>query len=37
MNYPMNVMLVFMDMEEMIGGDLEKGLSKLKSNLETKN
>ena len=37
MNYPMNFMLLCMDMEGMIGGDLEKGLSKLKSNLEAQN
>ncbi len=34
MPYPMNIMLLFMDMEEMIGADLEEGLSNLKVNLE---
>lgn len=34
MKYPMNLMLLFMNMEKMIGGDLEKGLSNLKSLLE---
>lgn len=34
MNYPMNCMLLFMDMEEMLGGDLEKGLINLKAVLE---
>jgi hypothetical protein len=34
MNYPMNLMLLFMDMEEMIGGDLETGLNDLKTILE---
>lgn len=34
MNYPMNLMLLFMDMEKMIGGDLETGLNNLKSILE---
>ena len=33
-NYPMNFMLLFMDMEEMIGGDLETGLRDLKAILE---
>lgn len=35
MNYPMNLMLLFMDFEEMIGGDLQMGLEKLKNILET--
>lgn len=35
MNYPMNIMLLFMDMEKMIGDDLENGLAKLKSILES--
>ena len=34
MNYPMNLMLVFMDMDEMIGKDLDTGLSNLKKTLE---
>jgi hypothetical protein len=34
MSYPMNLMLLFMDFEEMIGGDLETGLKNLKSVLE---
>lgn len=32
--YPMNLMLLFMDMEEMLGPDLQKGLESLKSVLE---
>ncbi|MGB4776023.1 MAG: SRPBCC family protein [Daejeonella sp.] len=34
MNYPMNLMLLCMDMDEMIGKDLDNGLSKLKTVLE---
>jgi hypothetical protein len=34
MAYPMNIMLLFMDMEDMIGSDLEIGLNNLKSKLE---
>ena len=34
MNYPMNLMLLFMDMEKMIGDDLSTGLTKLKTELE---
>lgn len=34
MKYPMNVMLLFMNMEKMIGNDLEKGLQNLKIILE---
>jgi uncharacterized protein YndB with AHSA1/START domain len=34
MNYPMNLMLLCMDFEKMIGDDLQNGLNKLKSNLE---
>ena len=34
MNYPMNLMLLFMNMEEMLGGDLETGLNGLKIVLE---
>jgi hypothetical protein len=34
MNYPANVMLLFMNMEKMVGGDLEKGLQNLKTILE---
>lgn len=34
MPYPMNIMLLFMDMEEMLGNDLEAGLENLKGLLE---
>jgi len=34
MKYPMNLMLVFMDMDSMLGKDLEGGLSNLKTILE---
>lgn len=34
MNYPMNLMMLFMDFEKMIGDDLESGLSNLKSEME---
>lgn len=34
MPYPMNIMLLFMNMEEMIGADLEEGLINLKVILE---
>jgi len=34
MNYPMNLMLLFMDMETMLGSDLETGLTNLKDVLE---
>lgn len=34
MDYPMNLMLLFMDFEEMIGNDLETGLKNLKMELE---
>jgi len=34
MAYPMNLMLLFMDFEKMIGGDLETGLKNLKGVLE---
>ncbi len=34
MDYPMNLMIPLMDMEEMIGNDLEKGLTNLKGVLE---
>jgi hypothetical protein len=34
MNYPTNLMLLFMNMEKMVGGDLDKGLQNLKSILE---
>lgn len=34
MKYPMNLMLLFMNMEKMIGNDLQKGLENLKRNLE---
>ena len=35
MPYPMNLMLLFMDMEGMLGGDLEQGLANLKRILDT--
>lgn len=34
MDYPMNLMLLFMDFEKMIGDDLELGLKNLKTKLE---
>jgi hypothetical protein len=34
MKYPMNLMLLFMNMEKMIGSDLSKGLSNLKTIME---
>ena len=34
MNYPMNIMMLFMDFEKMIGDDLQTGLSNLKRELE---
>jgi len=34
LNYPMNLMLLFMDMEEMLGNDFATGLSNLKEILE---
>mgnify|MGYP003575825995 CR=1 FL=1 len=34
MKYPMNLMLLFVDMDEMLGPDLQIGLQNLKSNLE---
>jgi hypothetical protein len=34
MNYPMNFMMLFWNMEEMLGPDLQKGLNKLKENLD---
>jgi hypothetical protein len=34
MNYPMNLMLLFMNMEEMLGKDLQGGLDNLKTELE---
>jgi hypothetical protein len=34
MNYPMNIMLLFMNMEKMIGNDLRDGLANLKGVLE---
>lgn len=36
MKYPMNLMLLFMDMNKMIGNDFETGLSNLKKILEHK-
>jgi hypothetical protein len=35
MAYPMNLMMLFMDMEEMLGPDLQKGLNNLKEVLES--
>ncbi len=34
MDYPMNIMLLFMDMEGVLGNDLQTGLEKLKEELE---
>ena len=34
MDYPMNLMLLIMDMEEMLGNDLQTGLDNLKKVLE---
>jgi len=34
MDYPMNIMMLFMDMEEMLAGDLQTGLDNLKVELE---
>ena len=34
MDYPMNLMLVLMDMEGMIGNDMQAGLTNLKNILE---
>lgn len=34
MNYPSNIWLLFLNFEEMIGGDLQTGLEKLKTELE---
>lgn len=34
MKYPMNLMLLFMNMEKMVGNDLDKGLQNLKTILE---
>ena len=34
-SFPMNAMLLFMDMDAMLGKDIEKGLSNLKNILET--
>lgn len=34
MDYPMNLMLLFMDFEQMIGDDLQTGLKRLKKTLE---
>lgn len=36
MNYPMNLMLLFMNMDKMLGDDLQTGLSNLKTVLEKK-
>jgi hypothetical protein len=33
-NYPFNIMCLFMDMEKMVGDDFETGLQRLKTNLE---
>ena len=34
MKYPMNIMLLFMNMDKLLGSDLEKGLANLKTVLE---
>ncbi|UBM57952.1 SRPBCC family protein [Marinilongibacter aquaticus] len=34
MNYPMNIMMFFMNFEDMIGGDLQTGLDNLKAEME---
>ena len=34
MNYSMNIMFLFMDFEQMIGDDLQLGLTNLKTELE---
>lgn len=34
MNYPLNIMQLFLDMDAMIGDDFEKGLTNLKGILE---
>lgn len=34
MKYPMNLMLLFMDMDKFLGADIQKSLENLKSNLE---
>jgi hypothetical protein len=34
MKYPMNLMLVFMNMEKMLGDDLKTGLNNLKTILD---
>ncbi len=34
MNYPLNIMMLFMDFEKMIGDDLDYGLTNLKAQLE---
>lgn len=36
MDYPMNIMMLFMDFEKMIGDDLDTGLKNLKAELEAK-
>ena len=36
MRYPMNLMLLFMNMEKMIGNDLSTGLNNLKKLMEYK-
>lgn len=36
MDYPMNIMMLFMDFEKMIGDDLDTGLKNLKAVLEAK-
>lgn len=35
MDYPMNIFMLFMDMEGMLGPDLQKGLDNMKLNLES--
>jgi hypothetical protein len=34
MKYPMNLTLLFLDLDQLVGKDLEKGLSNLKEILE---
>ena len=36
MSYPMNIMLLFMNMDNMLGKELQEGLDNLKTTLETK-
>ena len=36
MSYPMNIMLVFMNMDDMVGKDFAKGLASMKAIVEAK-